>query len=365
MKKKKIIWIVLGLILVLATGAFLTKKDSSDNGYDYTTVSVERGSIVEKALAVGTITPRNEIQVKSKIPGIVKRMMVEVGDPVQVGEVLVDITPDPTPLEVTEVRRNLQLAQIAFDNAAKQYSRQKDLLDKQLIAPSDFEKTELAYKEAKLRLALNQDRLSLIQDGQAGMDGDKVESVVRAPTSGIVLEKFVNLGDPVVPLTTYQAGTPLFTLADMSELVFKGTVDEIDVGKVNLGMPASLKIGALPGTIVHGVVSRISPKARIQENATLFDIEIDIMPSDSVTLRAGYSANADIIIRQAQDVLIIPERLLTFADDSVFVEVEDTTSKTISRRAIEIGMSDGVQAEIVEGLLENEQVVERPPKVIQ
>lgn len=365
MKKKKIIWIVLGLILVLGTSALVTRKNGSENAHEYTIISVSRGSIVEKALAIGTITPRNEIQVKSKIPGIVKRMMVEVGDPVQVGDVLVDITPDPTPLEITEVRRSLQLAQVAYDNAEKQYNRQKDLLDKKLIAPSNFEKTELLYDEAKLRLGLAQDRLSLLQKGQAGIDGEKVESVVRAPTYGIVLEKFVNLGDPVVPLTSYQAGTPLFTLADMSELVFKGTVDEIDVGKVEIGMPATLKIGALPGTIVDGVVSRISPKARIQENATLFDIEINIAAADSVTLRAGYSANADIIIRQATDVLTIPERLLTFEEDSIFVEVEDTTTQTISKRAIEIGMSDGVQAEIVAGLLENERVVERPPKVIQ
>lgn len=365
MKKKKMIWIVLGLILVLGTGGILTQKNGKGDQPEFKTIPVTRGSIVEKALAIGTVTPRNEIQVKSKIPGIVKRMMVEVGDPVREGDVLVDITPDPTPLEITEVRRSLQLAQVAFDNAEKQYNRQKDLLNKNLIAPSEFEKTELLYNEAKLRLGLSQDRLSLLQKGQAGIDGEKVESVVRAPTAGIVLEKFVNLGDPVVPLTTYQAGTPLFTLADMSELVFKGTVDEIDVGKIEIGMPATLKIGALPGKAVEGVVSRISPKARIQDNATLFDIEIDIAAADSVTLRAGYSANADIIIRQAQDVLTVPERLLTFANDSVFVEIQDTTNQTVTRRAIEIGLSDGVQAEIVEGLHENDLVVERPPKVIQ
>jgi len=168
----------------------------------------------------------------------------------------------------------------------------------------------------------------------------------------------------VVPLTSYQAGTPIFTMADMSNLIFRGTIDEIDVGKVKVGMPAEIKIGALPGQIIEGTVSLISPKARKEDNSTLFDIEITITDTKGTHLRAGYSANADIIIQRAENVLHVPERLLTFKDDSVFVEVENADG-SVETLPVEIGLSDGVFAEVTEGLAESTKVVERPPKEIE
>lgn len=359
---KKYIFIGVGIIVV-GVLIFMARRNGATDTAAYKTIPVTRGTIVEKALAVGTITPLHEIQVKSKIAGIVRAMHVEVGDIIKEGESLVDITPDPTPMEITEARRNVEITEASYKQAKNEYDRQQQLLDKHFISTQEFEKQQLAYEEAKLRLKLNQERLSLIEKGRSGTEKEAVQSKVNAPVTGTVLEKFVNVGDPVVPLTSYQAGTPIFTMADMSNLIFRGTIDEIDVGKVKVGMPADIKIGALPESVIEGTVSLISPKAKKEDNSTLFDIEITINDTKGTHLRAGYSANADIIIQRAENVLHIPERLLTFKDDSVFVEVENEEG-IVETRPVEIGLSDGVFAE-VEGLPESTKVVERPPKEIE
>ncbi len=359
-------WLII-LIFIIISGVigFTILKTNTGKERNYKIVQPQRGSIIDKALAIGKITPRNEIQVKSKIPGIVRKIYVEVGDIIHEGELLVEITPDPTPLEITEARRNLEMARVNFEQAESEFQRQKNLLEKNLISQQEFENHKLAFQKARLQLQLNQERLALLEKGYTESAGIKVESVVKAPITGTILEKFVHEGDPVIPLTFYQAGTPLFTIADMNDLIFEGTIDEIDVGKVRVGMPAELKIGALPGKKVIGTVSRISPKAKQEDNATLFDIEISIERADSIQLRAGYSANAEIIIRKVEDVLYIPERLVTFKGDSVFVEVEDSTSKDISKQLIEIGLSDGVNIEVKKGLTMSSRVVEWPPKEIE
>ncbi len=361
MKKLKIIGLVVLIIAVGVIGMRLFKKNGSEEDKGYKTLKPEVGTIVEEALAIGTITPENEIQVKSKIPGIVVERKVEVGDQVKKGDLMVKISPDPTPRELTESRRDLEMKEVAFKNAKIQYDRNFELLNKNLVSEEVFENIKLKYDQAKLQRDLAKDRLSLIEKGHAG----KVESVVKSPITGTVLEKFVNIGDPVVPLTSYQQGTPLFTLADMTKLIFRGTIDEIDVGKVDVGVNAELEIGALPGQSILGEVIRISPKARKDNNATVFDVEIIIVDTRDVNLRAGYSANAKIILNKVEDVLTIPERLLTFSNDSVFVEIEDTTKGTVTKRQVEVGLSDGINAEIKSGVKKDELLVERPPKEIQ
>jgi HlyD family secretion protein len=180
----------------------------------------------------------------------------------------------------------------------------------------------------------------------------------------MVLERRVNEGDPVVPLTFYQAGTELMMLADMDSLIFKGTVDEIDVGKLSEGMEAELKIGAIPDERIIGRLSKISPKARRQENSTLFDVEITLVQRGEKVIRAGYSANAELVINKSEKTLFIPERLVIFEEDRTFVEVQDSAG-LISRKEVRAGLSDGINIEILEGLVEGEEIVERPPKEIK
>ncbi|MGB8656732.1 MAG: efflux RND transporter periplasmic adaptor subunit [Candidatus Zixiibacteriota bacterium] len=361
--KKKVI--VIGAIVVVLVGVFfLVLKSSGKKDQPNNSVKVEKGRIVEKALAIGRIEPRDQISVKSKISGIVSTVFVEMGDSIRTGDPLVEIRPDPTPLEFAEAKRQVEIDSVNYENQNKEYSRIKELLEKKLISQQDFDQASRSSGEAELKLKLSQERLSLIERGKTNIAGRPVESVIRSPIAGSVLERKINVGDPVVPLTSYQAGTELFTLADMKELIFRGTVDEIDVGKLKEGMPALLKIGALPNDTVRGVLYKISPKARKEENATLFDVEIKITDPGSSVLRAGYSANADLIIKEKDDILVIPERLVEFVEDTAFVQSKEPTGK-IERKKIKTGLSDGLNVEVTEGLKEGDILVERPPKEIK
>src|SRR4029077_20898172 len=196
-------------------------------------------------------------------------------------------------------------------------------------------------QDSQIRLTLSTDKLALIEKGRIKSEHLNVESIIRAPVAGTVLELLVNEGDPVVPLTSYQAGTALTTLADMSTLVFKGTVDEIDVGKLHESMPARIKVGAIPDSAVDGRVYKIAPKSKTAEGATLFDVEIELLPTNGVTLRAGYSANADIVVREKNDVLLVPERLVTFADGKATVEIPGATPQAEpTKKEFKAGLSD-------------------------
>ena len=342
-----------------------TKKGSAaKNGF--TLVKVERGTITDKALATGQIVPEQEIQVKSQISGIVKECFAEVGDRVEVGRPLFAITPDPTPLELNEVERGVQLAEVAYARASADFERNGALWKEGILSKEFYDGSKQAYDQARIQLDLARERLALTKDGKITRVKGGVDSVIRSPASGTVLRRHVNPGDPVVPLTSYQAGTPLMTMADMGTLMFKGTVDEIDVGKLKEGMPVRIKIGALPDATVSGRLTRIAPKATEKEGTTLFDVEAAIENPGGVTLRAGYSANADVVIQEKANVLLLPERLVTFDKEKASVEVPAAAPGTQPvKKEIKVGLSDGLKLEIVSGLSEGDDVVQRPPKEIK
>ncbi|MBD3855599.1 MAG: HlyD family efflux transporter periplasmic adaptor subunit [Acidobacteria bacterium] len=306
-------FLVIVIVFAGAAGgiyAWVGSRGTDENGN--VLVEAEIGSITEKALAVGQIEPRERFQVKSKISGIVARCFVEVGDTVQAGDPLFEID------ELARIAR-----QQAFDN--------RDLTRSGKVTGGDTE----------------------------------VETIIRTTASGTVLSRAVNVGDPVVPLTSYQPGTALASVADMGDLIFKGTVDEIDVGKITVDMPCRIKVGALPDDIVTGSLSRIAPQAQKNEGATLFDVEIELDPDQQVTLRAGYSANADVVIREKNDIVLIPERLVLFEDEKTFVEVPGLGPEAEpSKVEVELGLSDGLNVEIISGVAEGEQIIQRPPKEI-
>lgn len=361
---KKILAATIGVVLVGTVLFFVfvvNGSASKENGMK--TFACEKGSIIDKALAVGTIVPRYEIAVKSKISGIVKKLYVDIGDHVNIGAPLLDIAPDPTPLEFAETKRQVEISEVTYDNSRRELERSKALNDKSLISTQEYEAYQAKCDEMKLRLSLAREKLALIEKGQAKIADRIVENVIKASIEGTILVRNVNVGDPVVPLTRFQAGTELMTMADMSDLIFKGTVDEIDVGKLHPGMPVEIKVGALPKGNVTGQLVMISPKAHNDEGSTVFDVEISLIDVGESLLRAGYSANADIIITKKEDILLIPERLIEFVNDSAFVETQDSLG-TITKIAVETGLSDGINIEIESGLSEGDLLVERPPKEI-
>jgi HlyD family secretion protein len=342
------------IVAALVVGAYFWLKGRGEKEQEFELVKVERGEITEKAVAVGQIEPRLKFEVKSKISGIVKRCVVDVGDLVKPGDPLFEIVPDPTPTELVEAEAQVHSAEAAFNRAEAEWRRVTELTKEGISAREEEDIKREAFEIARIALQSAKDNLDLVRQGRIAGRGRQMESIIRAPAGGIVLQRLVDPGDPVVPLTTFQAGTELATIANMGDLIFMGTVDEIDVGKLSLDVAARLNIGALPDQVVTGRLSRIAPQAKEEEGARLFDVEIELDSVDDILLRAGYSATADLVIREKSDILMIPERLIPAV----------TPGAEPQKVEIETGLSDGLNIEVLTGLEEGAEVVERPPRDI-
>lgn len=358
---KKVFFYGIGILLIVVALYFIF---GSKNGNEptYKLVEAKKGSISEKALAVGTIEPDKEIKVKSAISGIVSEVFFKIGDTVEKEASLFKISPNPTPLAYAEARRNMEIAEVTMKQVLNEKERTAKLYKEQMIPISEMEAIDARYSEASLRYKIAMEKFRLLEKGRIRLSNKNINSIIKSPITGIVLTRDVNVGDPVVPLTEFQPGTELCAMADMGKMLFKGTVDEIDVGKLTPGMIAEIHVGALPDTRVEGELVRISPKARKDGNATLFDIEVEIEMTTGKMLRAGYSATCYVKIREKKDVLIIPERLVTFEEGKRFIEIKE--GETIRKVEIETGLSDSLNIEVVEGISEGQQVVERPPREI-
>jgi len=361
--KKKWFWLIAAAAVVALLAIALGARSKNGKETGPAKVKVGRMDIIDKALAVGAIEPRNEIAVKSKTSGVVGKLYVEVGDYVRAGAPLLDVRPDPTPLELAETTRGVEIAEIELATLNREMERQKELKAKGLISQQEYETLEQQYDQAAVRAKIARERLELLKKGRVQIAENTIETTVRAPITGYILQKSVNLGDPVVPLTSYQAGTELMKMADMKDLLFRGTLDEIDVGKISEGMPCELAIGALPGKTVKGHVALISLKARKEENTTLFPVEITIDDAAGAVLRAGFSANATIIINKKVQVLAIPERVVTFRNDSAFVQISTGTEES-KEIPVQTGLSDAIHIEVISGLEEGQEVLEKKVKPI-
>jgi len=358
---------VLVAVGAAAAGIYAWVSGRSNKDQAFKLVEVQNGSITEKALAVGQIEPRVKFSVKSKISGIVKTCYVEVGDTVRPGDPLFEIAPDPTPQDLIDVDRTQESAKASYDHQKADYERYKQLFDQGVVSKGDLDAQRERYELAQVALTRASENRELTKLGRVTGGGAAMETIIRAPAGGTILSRTVYPGDPVVPLTSFQPGTELAAIAEMKELIFKGTVDEIDVGKMRISLPARIKVGALPTDVVTGRVTRIAPQAQKKEGSTLFDVEIDLDPGQKIVLRAGYSANADVVIREKKDVLTVPERLVIFEDGGkkTFVEVPGSTPKEEPKKVpVTLGLSDGLNVEIASGLKAGDKVVQRPPKEI-
>jgi HlyD family secretion protein len=355
------------VVLVLAGGAGFAyyKVSRSRKDQDVRTVEVTRGTLVEKALAMGEIVPRHEIAVKSKISGTVAQLFVAEGDHVRQGDRLLEVKPSPTPLEYAQAKRTLELRVLAEEQRQVDLQRVRGLLAQGMAAQAEHDKAREAHDQATLQRRMAEEELALLDQGRAVVAGRSVESTILSPMSGHLLKLNVDVGDPVVPLTSYQPGTELLTMADMVELLFRGTVDEIDVGKIREGLAAEIKVGAFPDRLVQGRLSRISLKSQKRDNATVFEVEIDsLQVTEGTVLRAGYSANADVIVRRAVDVLVLPERVVEFRGDTTLVKMP-AAGQAPQERPVVLGMSDGISVEVKEGLQLGDKVLEKEVREIK
>lgn len=330
-------------------------------------VTVQKGTIKDQALAMGAIMPRNIVSIKSQISGIVGRILPQEGSYIHRGDRLIEIQPTPTPREYVETRQAVELAQVEETYREIEWKRLQALVPNNLASKQEYDLAYEAYQAAILNHRLAKEKLQLMEVGKAQVAGKVIENTLFSPIDGFVLSRDVSEGDAVVPLTENQDGTVLMKLANMNDLVFKGTVDQIDVGRIKLDQPVEIQIGALPAVKLTGKVDQISLQASNFDESLLlqgqltadmkFKVEVQelTLPKD-VILRSGYSAIAYILIDEAHDVLFLPERVIEFAEGQTFVQLMQEGE--IKRTPVTLGISDGVNVAITSGVKEGDKVVE-------
>jgi HlyD family secretion protein len=320
------------------------------------TVEVTTGTVIEKAVESGTIEPSTEVEVRSKVSGVIRQLYTEAGEYVEAGAPLLEIRPNPTPTELVDVRRQLELREMELSTAVRELERNRSM--RGVVTALEVEESERKFESAQLQVTIARERLAQRDGGSVTVGDRELESVVYAPIDGYILERTAKVGEMVIPLSSFQAGTVLFKMADMSDLVFRGTVDEIDVGRLKPGAEVSNLVGALPEVQMKGRVTRIALRSTQTDQTVGFPVEIEITDQDSAVLRAGYSASAETTVRRADDALLIPERLITYAGDTATVMVQNPAG-VAERRVIRTGVSDAVNVQVLSGLTVGERLVDR------
>ena len=316
--------------------------------------------MVEKAVASGTIEPSAEVEVKSKVSGVVRQLYQEAGAYAKAGTPLLEIRPDPTPLELVDARRQMELREMELATAVREQERNRSLREAGVATVEQLEQSNRQLEAAQLQMTIAREHLALLEGGSVKVGDRALESVVSAPIDGYILERMAKVGEMVIPLSSFQSGTVLFKMANMNDLVFRGTVDEIDVGRLKAGAEATILVGALPDVQMKGRVTRIALRSTRTDQSVGFPVEIEITDLGGAVLRAGYSASAEITVRRADDVLLIPERLITYTGDTVTVMVQNAAGAA-ERRVITTGVSDAVNVQVLSGLSAGERVLEPGP----
>lgn len=353
--KKFILIVVMALIAIvfIGTALFLFNK-SREKPVVYETNSPTITTIVKKTVATGKVIPRKEINVTSQVSGIVEEVYVVAGQTVAKGDLIAKITLAPNMVMLNNAESQLESARINLRNAEEELGRQKKLHADKLISISEYNKFLLSYNLQREATQSAENNLLLIREGST-KKSDLVSNVIRATVDGMILDVPNKEGSFIVESSTFGPGTTVAVLADMTDMIFEGMVDEAEVGKIREGMNLVLDVGALEGEPFNAVLEYISPKGIEDQGTIKFQIRAAVTLSEQLFLRANYSANADIVLEKKENVLTINEGNLLIEEDDHFVEVE-TAPQTFEKRKVETGISDGINIEIVSGLTESQKI---------
>lgn len=318
----------------------------------FRTATVSRADLQKKTVASGSVVPRNEVMIKPAVSGVIASLAVEPGDVVEAGALIAVIRIIPDAASVANAEARLAETKLNFADADSLYKQNQELLTKGAVSARDVEQSKLARDLAARQRQAARDNLQIIKEGTTSRSG-LVSNEVRATVSGMILAVDVEVGASVIESNTFNEGTTIAHIADMEDLVFEGFVDESDVGKVSEGMPISLSIGALPESRFDGSLEYISPKGMAADGTTRFEIRASLTPVTDIFIRAGMSANADIVLDARSDVLTIPESTLVFEGPKTFVEREGAEGM-YTKLPVELGLSDGLSVEVVSGVEEGD-----------
>lgn len=360
----KYIMMALAAVIFIGTFVFLYIK-SQPKPVEYNEFEPKLMDIRKTTVVTGKIEPRNEVNVKPQISGIITEILKEAGQKVEAGEVIakVKVIPDMSSLSAAQAR--VRLAGINERQARTDFEREKALFDKGLVSADEYDKIAQALRQAREESAAAQDNLEVVRDGVSKTNASASSTLIRSTVTGLILDIPVKVGNSVILANTFNDGTTIATVANMNDLIFRGNIDETEVGRLTTGMTMKITIGALQDLKFDARLEYISPKATDQNGANQFEIKAAVnLPTSSEQIRSGYSANAEIVLAEARGVLSVPESAIEFSGNDTFVYVVKGSGKekTYERRKVTTGLSDGINIEIRSGLKKGETV--RGPKKV-
>jgi HlyD family secretion protein len=359
---KLIIAAIIALIFI-GTFVFLWQK-SQPKEVVYSEFTPKLDSIQKTTIITGKIEPRNEVNIKPQISGIISELLKEPGDYVNAGDVIakVKVIPDMAQLSSAEMR--VRLAEINLKQAETDFQREENLFKQNLVSADEFDKIKISLSQAKHEKVAAQDALEVVRDGVSKSNAKASSTLIRSTISGVILDIPVKVGNSVILSNTFNDGTTIATVANMNDLIFRGNIDETEVGQLVSGMNMKITIGALQDLKFDAALEYVSPKAVESNGTNQFEIKAAVKLSEGGKIRAGYSANAEIVLAKADKVLSIPESAIEFSGDSTFVYIVKGAgkNKTYDRTYVETGLSDGVNIEIKKGLTNKDKV--RGPEIV-
>ncbi len=350
--------IILGIVAVLfiVVVVWLGKKNQKDI-IQYDTAKAFKATIVKKAVATGKVIPLEEVEIKPQISGIIDKIYLEEGAIVKAGDLIATVRVVPNIQSLNSANGQIKNAQLAYDNAKTQYERSKNLFGKGVISRQEFETAELNFNNAKQRLSNAKSDLDIIKKGTTEGLGQTANTNIRATTSGMLVEIPVKKGYQVIQSNNFNAGTTIATIADMQKMIFEGKVDESEVGKLIKDSDIEVSLGAIEDKKYPAKLTFIAPKGTEENGAVQFKIKADVTLDNSNFVRAGYSANADIVLERKDSVLSIKESLLRFdkKTEEPYVEVKTGEGK-FEKKTIKLGLSDGVNVQILSGVTKDDEI---------
>lgn len=364
--KKYFKYILMALVAVIFIGTFVflyIKSQPQPEVYDEFTL--QRMDIRKTTVVTGKIEPRNEVNVKPQISGIITEILKEAGETVQEGEVIAKVKVIPDMGSLSAAQSRLRLAEINRKQAQTDYDREKTLFDKGLVAADEYDKIAQALRQAREEVDADQDNLEVVRDGVSKSNASASSTLIRSTITGLILDIPVKVGNSVILANTFNDGTTIATVANMNDLIFRGNIDETEVGRLSTGMTMKITIGALQDLKFDARLEYIAPKATDQNGANQFEIKAAVnLPSNATNIRSGYSANAEIVLAEAKNVLAVQESAIEFDGDDTYVYVikGDGDKQTYERRKVQTGISDGINIEIRSGVKPDERI--RGPKMI-
>ncbi|MBO4585209.1 MAG: efflux RND transporter periplasmic adaptor subunit [Bacteroidales bacterium] len=349
----KYIVVVLVLAIFAGTFAYLYQRSKPKETQYHELVS-ETGSVVKSTVLTGKIQPRDEVNIKPQISGIVAELYKEAGQSVKQGDIIAKLKVIPDMSSLSAAQSRVRLAEVNSKQVKTDYDRNKTLYDKALISADEYEKSYQQLQQAQEELASAKEALEIIRDGVSSSNASGSSTLVRSTISGLILDVPVKVGNSVTMSNTFNDGTTIATVANMDDLIFDGNIDETEVGRISIGLPVKITVGALQDVSLDATLEYIAPKATESNGTNLFEIKASVKVPKGVTVRSGYSANAEIVLQKAEDVVLIQESAIQWDGDDTYVLVKDGEGYT--RRDVVTGISDGVNIEIKSGLSAGETV---------